>query len=45
MVEAAIKLAAFGRRYFKEKWNVFDFSIVAASLIFVLVGFFTGVSG
>jgi hypothetical protein len=43
-VEAGFKLIAFGRRYFKEKWNIFDFLIVAASIIFVIVGYITGSS-
>jgi hypothetical protein len=32
-VEAIIKLAAYGRRYFIDKWNVFDFIVVLCSII------------
>jgi hypothetical protein len=37
LVEAIIKLMAFGGRYFKENWNRFDFLIVFTSLTFILV--------
>lgn len=42
LIEAIIKISAFGKRYFKEKWNTFDFLIVVFSIVFVLVGFITG---
>ena len=32
-IEAAIKLIAFGSSYFRNSWNVFDFSVVCASLV------------
>jgi hypothetical protein len=37
VIEAIIKIIAFGCRYFKDTWNVFDFSIVAGSLVFILM--------
>lgn len=36
VAEAIIKLTAFGCRYFKDKWNVFDFLIVAISIAFLI---------
>lgn len=30
-VEAVIKLIAFDKKYFKDKWNVFDFVIVCGT--------------
>ncbi|KAL7748045.1 Cation channel sperm-associated protein 1 [Sorochytrium milnesiophthora] len=33
MTEAALKLMAFGRSYFRSYWNVFDFVIVAVSFV------------
>lgn len=33
VVEILIKLAAFGPRFFRDGWNVFDFMIVAISLV------------
>jgi hypothetical protein len=35
IVEAVLKLIAFGKNYFKDSWNVFDFVIVVGSLIFI----------
>ena len=35
IVEAALKLVGYSTRYFRDKWNVFDFSIVIVSLIFI----------
>ena len=32
VLEACIKLMAFGRRYFMDTWNVFDLAIVVISL-------------
>ena len=32
-LEAAVKLLAMTKHYFKTSWNVFDFIIVVASLI------------
>jgi uncharacterized protein YebE (UPF0316 family) len=36
ILEAAIKLIAYGYRYFKESWNVFDFVILMISIIFII---------
>lgn len=33
VVEIAMKLVVFGKGFFKSKWNIFDFVIVAVSLI------------
>ena len=33
VTEAVLKLAAYGRAYFRDGWNVFDFTIVALSLV------------
>jgi len=35
--EAVIKLVAYGKRYFKDAWNTFDFIIVIVSIIFIVV--------
>jgi len=32
-IEAGVKIAAFGRRYFKDNWNNFDFTIVVLSVL------------
>ena len=37
VLEAIIKLIAYSKRYFKDNWNIFDFSIVASSVIMHLV--------
>ena len=31
--EAVLKLIAFGKSYFKNSWNIFDFFVVVSSLI------------
>ncbi|MFN3440758.1 MAG: ion transporter, partial [Acidovorax sp.] len=36
-LEAAVKLVAVGRNYFKSQWNQFDFVVVIASLVGFLV--------
>ena len=33
LIEAILKLIAYGRRYFLDDWNRFDFSIVIASIL------------
>ena len=33
-VEATLKIIAYGRRYFKEGWNLFDFTVVIISCSF-----------
>jgi len=35
-LECILKLIAFGCRFFKESWNVFDFIIVVVSLVFLI---------
>jgi type IV secretory pathway TrbL component len=35
-IEMVIKIIAFGKNYFKDGWNIFDFLIV----IFAWIGFF-----
>ena len=37
IVEAALKINAYGRGYFKDGWNLFDFAIVASSLLIALL--------
>lgn len=37
IVEAVVKLIAFGGRYFRDPWNVFDFVIVVGSLLFTFL--------
>ncbi len=32
-VEAIIKLIAFGQTYFNESWNIFDFVVVLATFV------------
>ena len=34
-LEASIKIVAFKKAYFRDTWNVFDFSIVAFTLGFL----------
>lgn len=35
ILEAALKLTAYGKAYFRDGWNRFDFIIVIGSLIFI----------
>ena len=37
LLEAIFKLIAYGKRYFNDYWNVFDFVIVLGSLIFIVL--------
>ena len=39
VVELALKLIAYGGRFFRSGWNLFDFAIVAVSLIPATQGF------
>ena len=39
ILEAVLKLAAFGKAYFRDGWNRFDFIIVIGSLIFIAPSF------
>ena len=36
-IEAIIKIIALKRHYFKDSWNIFDFTIVAFTLIILLL--------
>lgn len=36
-IEAIIKIIALGRSYFKESWNIFDFIIVIATLVGIMI--------
>lgn len=38
-VEAAIKLTAMRGNYFKESWNIFDFTVVSITFVILIVGF------
>lgn len=40
VVEAALKILALGRTYFKDGWNIFDFFIVVFTLIDVVLAAF-----
>lgn len=35
ILEAVLKLTAYGRDYFRSNWNRFEFFIVVGSLIFI----------
>ena len=37
LLEAIFKLIAYGKRYFNDYWNVFDFVIVLGSLVFIVL--------
>jgi len=38
-IEALIKMMAFGKFYFKERWNIFDFIIVLGTWLVLFIGF------
>lgn len=38
-VEAIIKIFALRRNYFKEAWNIFDFTVVVGTLAILVIGF------
>ena len=42
-VEAVIKIIAQGKEYFRESWNIFDFIVVIATLIGILLDLTTSV--
>lgn len=44
LVEAAVKLIGLGRQYWRDYWNIFDFLIVAASVIGIAAKLFFNVS-
>lgn len=33
IIEASLKLVAFGKTYFKNPWNKFDFFVVVSSIL------------
>ena len=37
-IEAVIKIIALKKQYFNEPWNIFDFTIVMVTFIFLLLG-------
>lgn len=37
--ELIIKLLAFGKRYFKDPWNVFDLVIVVFTIVGIILGY------
>jgi len=39
ILEAVIKLTAYGKAYFRDSWNVFDLMIVIGSLAFISPNF------
>ncbi|KAE9028237.1 hypothetical protein PF005_g1940 [Phytophthora fragariae] len=43
-MEAVMKLTAFGWKYFKDRWNRFDFFVVLGTLLSAVVEMFTGAS-
>ncbi len=43
-LEAAIKIIAYGARYFKDGWNNFDLLIVLITLISIILGLHTSVT-
>ena len=36
-IEAIIKIIAFGKFYFKDNWNIFDFIIVIGTAIAIIL--------
>jgi len=38
IIEAILKLLAFGSSYFNSSWNVFDFCVVCASIVDIAMG-------
>lgn len=45
IVEAVLKLIAYGKSYFSNSWNKFDFSVVAASILDVILELSGGQGG
>ena len=41
IIEAALKLHVYGKDYFKDGWNVFDFLIIVLSLVAIALTLFT----
>lgn len=44
MLEMVLKLIAFGKAYFYSGWNIFDFFVVLASILDIVLSY-TGISG
>ena len=44
LLEAIFKMISYGKRYFKDYWNVFDFIIVIGSLIYIILKYGFNVS-
>lgn len=44
IIEATLKLIAYGMTYFDNSWNKFDFFVVFASIIDFCLGMFGGTS-
>lgn len=40
LVEAIVKLMSMGKKYFADKWNIFDFVVVAGSTASTIIPFF-----
>ncbi|TMW67789.1 hypothetical protein Poli38472_007461 [Pythium oligandrum] len=43
-LEAVLKIIAYGRAYFVDKWNQFDLFVVAGTIISAIIEVFTGAS-
>lgn len=39
-IECVLKLIALKRVYFKEAWNIFDFTVVVTTVVILVLGFF-----
>jgi energy-coupling factor transporter transmembrane protein EcfT len=39
-IECVLKLIALKKVYFKEAWNIFDFTVVVTTLVILVIGFF-----
>ena len=45
IIEAILKIIAFGRRYFIDGWNKFDFTISFGSIVFTILSYGWGIGG
>ena len=36
-LEAVIKIISYGKAYFKDNWNIFDFAVVIISIIGIII--------
>lgn len=45
ILEALIKIIGFGKRYFMDNWNLFDFFVFLGSAIGMSLTYFTSVQG